>query len=130
MLSWGRLKKPLAGRFFTAHSAFSASRRTPLATREALGYSAPIETTFAGRTIMNIAKNMEAIFVAALAFAGSASFVADTLPAAQAHTQSTVARSVGTATHMAVVVVSGKRMSAAEKLESMQAARATPRSQG
>ncbi|MGZ5198487.1 MAG: hypothetical protein ACXWC4_01865 [Telluria sp.] len=79
---------------------------------------------------MNIAKHMEAIFVAALAFAGSASFVAETLPEAQAHTQAPVASSIGTSSHMAVVVVSAKRMSEAEKLASMQALRNTPRSQG
>jgi hypothetical protein len=65
---------------------------------------------------MNIAKHMEAVFVAALAFAGSASFVADTLPAAQAHNQAPVASAVGTASHMAVVVVGAKRMTEAEKL--------------
>ena len=79
---------------------------------------------------MNIAKHMEAIFVAALAFAGSASFVAETLPAAQAHTQAAAASSIGTASHMAVVVVSAKRMTEAEKLAAMQALRNTPRSQG
>jgi hypothetical protein len=67
---------------------------------------------------MNIAKHMEAVFVAALVFAGSASFVADTLPAAQARTQTPVASSIGTASHMAVVVVSAKRMTDAEKLAS------------
>jgi hypothetical protein len=89
-----------------------------MAATEALGYSASIETAFARRTIMNIAKHMEAVFVAALAFAGSASLVADTLPAAQAHAQAPAASSVGTASHMAVVVVSAKRMSDTGKLAS------------
>jgi hypothetical protein len=100
-----------------------------MAAREALGYSAYIETAFARRTIMNIAKHMEAIFVAALAFAGTASFVANTLPAAQAHSQAPVASSVGTASHMAVVVVSAKRMSDAEKVAFAERHSAT-RSQG
>ncbi len=76
---------------------------------------------------MNIAEHMEVVFVAALAFAGSASFVADTLPAAQAHT---VAPMAATAQQIPVVVVTAKRMTPAEKLESLQALRHAPRSQG
>ena len=64
---------------------------------------------------MNIAKHMEAVFVAALAFAGSASFVADTLPAAQAHNQAQLAAAAVPA-GVPVVVVSAKRPSAVEKL--------------
>lgn len=73
---------------------------------------------------MNIAKNMEAIFVAALAFAGSASFVADAIPAAQAHNQVQVASAVPAG--VPVVVVSAKRLTPAEKL----AMNAEPRSRG
>jgi predicted branched-subunit amino acid permease len=77
---------------------------------------------------MNIAKHMEAVFVAALAFAGSASFIADTLPAAQAHTLAPVA--AATTQQIPVVVVSAKRMTPAEKLASMPALRDAPRGQG
>jgi hypothetical protein len=70
---------------------------------------------------MNIAKHMEAIFVAALACAGSASYLVDALPLAQAHASIPLASSIATPTKMAVVTVSAKRMSAADKVASLQA---------
>lgn len=75
---------------------------------------------------MNIAKNMEAIFVAALAFAGSTSFVAAALPAAQARDQVQVA-SAAVPAGVPVVVVTAKRLTPAEKL-AMNGA--LPRSRG
>jgi predicted branched-subunit amino acid permease len=73
---------------------------------------------------MNIAKNMEAIFVAALVFAGSTSYLVESLPEAHAHIQAPLASSVATPTRMAVVTVTAKRMTAAEKKASLQAERA------
>lgn len=75
---------------------------------------------------MNIAKHMEAIFVAVLAFAGTASFVVEHLPEAQANPikAETV---VATAGGMPVVVVTAKRMSAAQKAESLRAERSAGR---
>ncbi|QOL49163.1 hypothetical protein [Massilia litorea] len=58
---------------------------------------------------MNIAKHMEAVFVVALAAAGSAHFVADQLPQAQARPAAIQDSSIATETRMAVVVVKGKR---------------------
>ena len=62
---------------------------------------------------MNIAKHMEAVFVVALAAAGSAHFVADQLPQAQARPAVIQDSSIATETKMAVVVVKGKRPAAA-----------------
>lgn len=60
---------------------------------------------------MNIAKHMEAVFVVALAAAGSASFLSDP-PQARARPAAIVDSSIATETKMAVVVVKGKRPSA------------------
>ena len=62
---------------------------------------------------MNIAKHMEAVFVIALAAAGSASFVSESLPQAQARPAVIQDSSIATETKMAVVVVKGKRPAAA-----------------
>jgi hypothetical protein len=72
---------------------------------------------------MNIAKHMEAVFVGALAFAGSASYLVESLPEAQARVEAPLANSVASPTSMAVVIVSAKRMSSAEKRASLQAGR-------
>jgi len=58
---------------------------------------------------VNIAKHMEAVFVVALAAAGSASFFTGTLPEAQARPAVIQDSSIATETRMAVVVVKGKR---------------------
>lgn len=58
---------------------------------------------------MNIAKHMEAVFVVALAAAGSAHFVAGQLPQGQARPAVIQDSSIATETRMAVVVVKGKR---------------------
>lgn len=64
---------------------------------------------------MNIAKHMEAVFVVALAAAGSASYFTDAVP--QAHASPAVIQdsSIATETKMAVVVVKAKRLSPAEQ---------------
>lgn len=64
---------------------------------------------------MNIAKHMEAVFVAALALAGSASFLSEPLQEAQAQARPAAIQdsSIATETKMAVVVVKGKRPAAA-----------------
>ena len=63
---------------------------------------------------MNIAKHMEAVFVVALAAAGSANYLADAVP--QAHASPAVIQdsSIATETRMAVVVVKAKRLAPAE----------------
>lgn len=72
---------------------------------------------------MNIAKHMEAVFVVALAAAGSASYVVDAIPEAQARPAVIQDSSIATETKMAVVVVKGKRMSDAEKQQTLLADR-------
>ncbi len=72
---------------------------------------------------MNIAKHMEAVFVIALAAAGSASYVADAIPEAQARPALIQDSSIATNTKMAVVVVKGKRLSDAEKQQMLLADR-------
>lgn len=66
---------------------------------------------------MNILKHMEAVFVATVALAVSGSYLVEAVP--QAHAKTAVQASV--ATGVPVVVVSAKRMSAAEKQQSLQA---------
>ena len=72
---------------------------------------------------VNIAKHMEAVFVVALAAAGSASYFVDTLPQAQARPALIQDSSIATNTKMAVVIVKGKRMSEAEKRQTLLADR-------
>lgn len=74
---------------------------------------------------MNIAKNMEAVFVAALAFAASISFIANAN--AEAHAKASVATIEATAA-MPVVTITAKRMTAEEKRASLIAERSTARS--
>ena len=64
---------------------------------------------------MNIAKHMEAVFIVALAAAGSASFLTNPLPQAQARPAVILDSSIATETKMAVVVVKAKRLSPAER---------------
>ena len=67
---------------------------------------------------MNIAKHMEAVFVVALAAAGSAGFFTESLQVngnpAQARPAVIQDSSIATETRMAVVVVKGKRPGAGE----------------
>jgi hypothetical protein len=67
------------------------------------------------RNTVNIAKHMEAVFVVALAAAGSANFLSDALQDAQARPAVIQDSSIATETKMAVVVVKGKRPAAAER---------------
>jgi heptaprenylglyceryl phosphate synthase len=78
-------------------------------------YSAHIATPPARRHTVNIAKHMEAIFVVALAAAGSAHFIAGQLPQAQARPAAIQDSSIATETRMAVVVVKGKRPAAEQR---------------
>jgi hypothetical protein len=58
---------------------------------------------------VNIHKNMEVIFVVALAAVGLGSFALDYLPEAQAKPPVAVERSIATPTSMAVVVIRAPR---------------------
>jgi hypothetical protein len=78
-------------------------------------YSAHIPTPPARRNTVNIAKHMEAVFVVALAAAGSASYFTDAVPKAQASPAVIQDSSIATETRMAVVVVKAKRLSPAEQ---------------
>lgn len=63
---------------------------------------------------MNIAKNMEAIFIATVALAGVASFATAAVPATVA-APAPVTVTVAKAAPMQVVTITAKRLSAAEK---------------
>lgn len=64
---------------------------------------------------MNIAKNMEVIFVAAVAIIGATSFANASAPAPRS-----AAPSVSVAADMPVVTITAKRLTAAEKAASAQ----------
>ena len=66
---------------------------------------------------MNIAKNMEAIFIAAVALAGAASLATAAVPATAAAPTTIVATKAASAAagSMPVVTITAKRLSAAEK---------------
>jgi hypothetical protein len=68
---------------------------------------------------MNIAKNMEAIFVVAIALVGVTSFATASSPVPPARV-APVAAAVSDTVAMQVVTVSAKRMTAAEKAASAQ----------
>jgi hypothetical protein len=63
---------------------------------------------------MNIAKNMEVIFLSAVALIGAAGFAHATVPSAKHAAPAAVAAKASTAA-MPVVTVSAKRLTAAEK---------------
>lgn len=65
---------------------------------------------------MNIAKNMEALFIAAIGIVAATSFATAAVPAPQKFA-STAAPFVG---KMQVVTIVGKRVSAAEKAAALQ----------
>lgn len=75
---------------------------------------------------MNLIKNMEAAFLFSLSVAGVASVAIDALPPAQAHTvsESQAANNAVVQPGVPVVRVSAKRMSAAEKQQSLAQERA------
>ena len=64
---------------------------------------------------MNIAKNMEVIFIAALALASVTSLANAAVPAR--HSVSPAAQQVRSAAPMTVVTITGKRLSAAQKAQ-------------
>lgn len=72
---------------------------------------------------MNLIKHMEAVFVATVVLTLSGSVLIDNLPEAQAHSAAVAA------TSMQTVVVKAKRMTAAEKQQSLQAERTAAVSQ-
>jgi hypothetical protein len=69
---------------------------------------------------MNVLKNFEAVFAVALSVAACASFALQARAPAVAAAQQPVAANIATPTRTAVVVVSAKRMSAAEKQRSLE----------
>ncbi len=89
------------------------------------GYSAHIATPPARRNTVNIAKHMEAVFVVALAAAGSASYFTDAVPPAHARPAAIQDSSIATETRMAVVVVKGKRPAAEHQPTVLAERRAT-----
>ena len=66
---------------------------------------------------MNIMKNMEVVFVAAMALAVPGSSLVDGIPEAQARSYSADAAQVASGDKMAVVKVSAKRLGAEEKAD-------------
>ena len=64
---------------------------------------------------MNIAKNMEALFVIAIALAGATSFASAAAPKFHAAPNARLSAAVADASAMQTVVIVGKRLSAAEK---------------
>jgi hypothetical protein len=72
---------------------------------------------------MNVLKHMEAAFLFSLSVAGVASVAIDAIPPAQASVPAQAEASRRPAEH-AVVHVTAKRMSAAEKRQQLQAERA------
>jgi hypothetical protein len=71
-------------------------------------------------SVVKTLRNMEAVFVVTLGLACSASYVLDTLPGAQAQSPATTSASIAAPANMPVVVVSAKRMTAAEKQQSLE----------
>ncbi|WP_317203761.1 hypothetical protein [Janthinobacterium sp.] len=63
---------------------------------------------------MNIAKNMEALFVSAAILVGATTIAVAAVPQSHAPVAA-VAGEAAAATHMQTVVIVGKRLSAAEK---------------
>lgn len=66
---------------------------------------------------MNVLKNMEAVFAVTLGLACAVTYMADAIPEAKA--TSPVAIAVGNTSSVPVIVVSAKRMTAAEKQQSL-----------
>jgi hypothetical protein len=77
------------------------------------------------RNIMNVLKHMEAAFLVSLSVAGAASLAVDAIPPAQASVP--VRAQVEVQPSMPVVHVSAKRMTEAEKRQSLEAERAGSR---
>jgi hypothetical protein len=91
-----------------------AFRRNPVEPGGGGGYSEHIESRFTHRShIMNIAKNMEVIFFAAIALASVTGFASASANAPVSRAPSYSAAAPQATMH--VVTVSAKRMTAAEK---------------
>lgn len=73
---------------------------------------------------MNIIKHMEAAFLVSLSIAGAATVAIDMIPPAQARVPVQVENSIATPSKMAVVKVTAKRMTEAEKQQSLALERA------
>lgn len=73
---------------------------------------------------MNLIKHMEAAFIFSLSVAGVATVAIDMIPPAQASVPVRAENSIATPTRMAVVKVSAKRMTEAEKQQSLALERA------
>lgn len=68
---------------------------------------------------MNVLKNFEALFVVTLGLACAANYVLESETAAPAQAHSAAAPSYAAAKDMQVIVVSAKRMSAEQKIQSL-----------
>lgn len=89
-----------------------------MALHSARRYSGYIETHIEGNQIMNILSHMEAAFVVALGLASSvAVFTTDATPSTP---PAITAAAAAPTFNVATVVVSAKRMTAAEKRESLR----------
>lgn len=73
---------------------------------------------------MNIIKHMEAAFLVSLGIAGVATVAIDMIPPAQARVPVPAENSIATPSKMAVVKVTAKRMTEAEKRQSLAIERA------
>jgi hypothetical protein len=69
---------------------------------------------------MNVLKNFEAVFVVALAVGGCASYLSSVPGKAGADAAQAFSTSIATPSRMAVVTVTGKRMSGAQKQRSLE----------
>jgi hypothetical protein len=111
------------------HPPFLAACRKPLETSRRLRYSAHIDTRFTTpqgkENIMNVLKHMEAAFLVSLSVAGVASVALDAVPPAEASVPVRVQAAIQPG--MPVVHVVAKRMTDAEKRQSLQAERAGSR---
>jgi hypothetical protein len=103
-------------RGFAFSSGEYAFHRKTIWSALATGYSSltPNENTFK-ETIMNIAKNMEAIFLTAIVLVSGMGLANAGAPAAHAAPKATVQQAADA--NMTVVTVTAKRLSAAEKAQ-------------
>jgi hypothetical protein len=107
----------LHGAFFASCGADSTVRRNRVEVRGRRAYSTSIDITPTRRNVMNALKHMEAAFVIALSVAGIGGYLAASAQDAYALPAPISATA---APDMAVVTVVGKRLSAAEKAQSLR----------
>jgi hypothetical protein len=84
----------------------------------ARNYSEHVPTRPERSNAMNVLKHMEAIFLVSLAVAGPVTVALDVIP--DAHARQAVAVNAAPAGQIPVVVISGKRMTEAEKQQSLE----------